>query len=199
VGDRVRVRAGRLGHPFYEEGTEFTVTGAVYSGTHWYYRGDPRKYGVWENMLERASVLDGATLTGDPAAQPSTPGEFAARWNERTEEERAGIVTALTGAAERDARCFLENHRPELATLRAEVSDVRLLRARLGVLEAQRRALLVLLAAWDDRSERVRLGRLSRTGWTSIQECRRELSRLIETGPPVVGDPLSVGGWPPCE
>lgn len=33
--------------------------------------------------------LDGATDAGHPGAYPRTPGEFAARWNEWSEEHRA--------------------------------------------------------------------------------------------------------------
>lgn len=41
------------------------------------------------------SNADGATTPGDPAAYASTPGEFAARWNARTEEERARWLVDL--------------------------------------------------------------------------------------------------------
>lgn len=37
----------------------------------------------------KGSELDGATDPGDPRCHSSSPGEFAARWNSRTEEQQA--------------------------------------------------------------------------------------------------------------
>lgn len=51
-------------------------------------------------MSEDPSRLDGATSPGDPAAYPGTPGEFAARWNERTEDERAVWLADLVRLSE---------------------------------------------------------------------------------------------------
>lgn len=51
-------------------------------------------------LFPPSTDLDGATEPGDPAAMSSTPGEFAARWNAGTEEQREKFMHHL---AENDA------------------------------------------------------------------------------------------------
>lgn len=52
-----------------------------------------------------SSRLEGATESGDPATVPVVPGEFAARWNAKTEEERAGFLRAMYEASDKAALC----------------------------------------------------------------------------------------------
>lgn len=49
--------------------------------------------------------LDGATAPPEPNTMPATPGEFAAVWNELTEEQRAGFLNAMRAADDRATRC----------------------------------------------------------------------------------------------
>lgn len=51
-----------------------------------------------------SSRLEGATEPGDPATIPS-PGEFAARWNAKTEEQRADFLRAMHEASDKAALC----------------------------------------------------------------------------------------------
>lgn len=60
---------------------------------------------AWAARQTDAASLDGATDPGDLMAVPSTPGEFAARWNAMTEEQRVGFLNALRVADERATRC----------------------------------------------------------------------------------------------
>lgn len=53
------------------------------------------------------SDLEGATSPGDPAAYPSTPGEFAARWNAMPEDVRATFVRGLAAESEKAQLCRL--------------------------------------------------------------------------------------------
>ena len=55
------------------------------------------------------SNLDGATTRGPINAWPSTPGEFAARWNARTEEEREAMVRAIIDNAETASLCHVRH------------------------------------------------------------------------------------------
>ena len=49
--------------------------------------------------------LDGATEPGDPSCQASDAGEFAARWNALTEDERNFVVRAIHEASEKATIC----------------------------------------------------------------------------------------------
>lgn len=70
----------------------------------------------------RARVMeDGATEPGAENAYPSTPGEFAARWNSWSDERRAGWLTTRISADERSMRCFVGDHDGEIAVLRREL------------------------------------------------------------------------------
>jgi hypothetical protein len=51
---------------------------------------------VWQ-----AARMDGATDVGNPACYAGNPGEFAARWNARTEDERAAWLAAINEAFQR--------------------------------------------------------------------------------------------------
>lgn len=66
------------------------------------------------------SDLDGATELGFPNALAGTPGQFAARWNAHTEEERAVWLRDQQDAAQTALACrYLENHRGQLDLLQA--------------------------------------------------------------------------------
>jgi hypothetical protein len=49
--------------------------------------------------------LDGATNVGDVRCHSATPGEFAARWNSRTEEQRAQHLAWIQEDADLAQRC----------------------------------------------------------------------------------------------
>jgi hypothetical protein len=53
----------------------------------------------------RGVKLDGATEYGVEAAYPSTPGEFAYRWNSWSDERRAAFLAHITEASEHFAYC----------------------------------------------------------------------------------------------
>ena len=56
------------------------------------------------------NVLDGATDEGTPNTWPATAGEFAARWNARTPEERERLTQTLTENAVTSAHCLHVHH-----------------------------------------------------------------------------------------
>lgn len=58
------------------------------------------------------SELDGATEPSAENAQSATPGEFAARWNAATEEQRAGWLRAMRAESERATLCKLRHTKP---------------------------------------------------------------------------------------
>lgn len=60
-------------------------------------------------LLHPTSDLDGATDPGSPATMPATPGEFAARWNSKTEEQRAAFLQAMQEASDRAQLCYLQH------------------------------------------------------------------------------------------
>lgn len=102
-----------------------------------------------------------------------------------------------------DAAEMLEAAKAEALRLEREAAR---LGARVGVLEAQRQNLRRLLDRWDDRCVRVREGHLSRTAGDAIEECFRDLLRVLEVGPPAPEiareDALVAArreGWLPCE
>ena len=63
------------------------------------------------------TALDGATTTPPPNAAVTTPGEFAARWNGLTHEERTALVTSMRVARDQAERCHTDNH-ADLVALR---------------------------------------------------------------------------------
>lgn len=65
------------------------------------------------------SELDGATTPGHEGAWVSGPGQFAARWNRATEDERADRVRRMQEDASIALRCgWIEDHEGQLAMLR---------------------------------------------------------------------------------
>lgn len=135
------------------------------------------------------SDMAGATEVGEPWAYPSTPGQFAARWNARTEEDRVEWLSRFTEVSERAHACWVGGHE-------GQARLVEELLPKVGVLEAQRRNLVALLDGWANRMVRVRAGVLHRSELTAIEECRREVARVIECGPPIVAEPVE--GWRPA-
>ena len=69
--------------------------------------------------------LDGATERGPENAYPSTPGEFAARWNAMSEEARAAFVRNRVRDSEMSARCFQQDHAFEIATMEHRLTIAR--------------------------------------------------------------------------
>jgi len=64
------------------------------------------------------STLNDATTPGEPCSYPSTPGEFAARWNGWSEERRAWWLAERTKTAEVATSCFAQDHHGQLESLR---------------------------------------------------------------------------------
>ncbi|EYR64666.1 hypothetical protein N866_07085 [Actinotalea ferrariae CF5-4] len=88
----------------------------------------PLADGVLALLARAPSTLDGATVPGPENSWPSTPGEFAARWNAKDEDARAQWVHGIVAASEAAHRCFAMNHngdRAEVRWLRAVVEAVR--------------------------------------------------------------------------
>jgi hypothetical protein len=54
--------------------------------------------------------LDGATQTPPPNMASGTPGEFAARWNERTDAERQAYLDGVYEARLRADQCWVQQH-----------------------------------------------------------------------------------------
>lgn len=63
--------------------------------------------------------LDGATTPGEPNTHPANAGEFAARWNALTPEERDQRARAIVADSETAIRCFMYRH-DEIAVLTRE-------------------------------------------------------------------------------
>lgn len=61
------------------------------------------------------SDLNDATTPGPEGTYPSTPGEFAARWNAADEAGRERILQAMNTAAEQSFRCVIRRHEEVLA------------------------------------------------------------------------------------
>lgn len=57
-----------------------------------------------------AGYLAGATTLPEPFELIATPGQFAARWNALTEEERELWMAAWRDAMDRSSRCFMLDH-----------------------------------------------------------------------------------------
>ncbi|TFV91398.1 hypothetical protein [Blastococcus sp. CT_GayMR16] len=71
------------------------------------------------------STPDGATAPSEPNVQSATPGEFAARWNACTEEERAGWLRAMQVASEAAVLCRMVHQKPrQHGTVEQLVRDV---------------------------------------------------------------------------
>jgi hypothetical protein len=64
--------------------------------------------------------LSGATEPGDRAAYASNPGEFAARWNARSEDERSAWLSAINEAFQRWAGS--QHERPTVTTEQVEAA-----------------------------------------------------------------------------
>lgn len=68
------------------------------------------------------SDLAGATATIPlPNAAASTPGQFAARWNLHTEQQRQDWLDGMHEAVERGQTCFMQDHARHLAALEEQV------------------------------------------------------------------------------
>lgn len=63
------------------------------------------------------SDLEGATSLGEPWAHAADAGEFAARWNALSPEDRENAHRALQRSMGEATACFVENHRRRLALL----------------------------------------------------------------------------------
>lgn len=126
------------------------------------------------------STLDGETTAPPANIAPASPGEFAARWNALTEDDRMAWITGLRIAIETSRRCHIEDHtalvtlrdtRPDWATVatttdltttRTERDRARALAARLEQelahtteqLHTAHTALTTALAAWEAASDR---------------------------------------------
>lgn len=86
-------------------------------------------------MTEHAmtdSDLNDATNPGDLRAWPSTPGEFAARWNSQTEEWRQGALARIRENADAATRCFIEDHGGVLQKLELATGELVRLRSHQG-------------------------------------------------------------------
>lgn len=70
-----------------------------------------------------SSDLEGATTPGEPNAYPSTPGEFAARWNALDEEQRAGWLRAMAAESERAVLCKLRHEPRQYGSIDQLVRD----------------------------------------------------------------------------
>lgn len=60
---------------------------------------------VLDHLRTALGTLDDATDAGDPRCHSSTPGEFAARWNSRTDEERTAHLRWIQEDADVAQRC----------------------------------------------------------------------------------------------
>lgn len=70
--------------------------------------------------------LDGATSPGEAYAESANAGEFAARWNAATEEQREKALLGIKGLTRNGARCLELDHDQEIAGLRASTQRVRI-------------------------------------------------------------------------
>lgn len=96
----------------------------------------------------------------------------------------------IVGGVTQVPRPALERARRTAVRLEQEIAEeqerVRLLNVQVRLLEVQRRGMLALLDSWEIRMGRIREGGLIRSALAAIEECRREVSRLIECGPPIL-------------
>jgi hypothetical protein len=72
---------------------------------------------------ERTNLHD-ASERGNPAAYPASAGEFAARWNAKSVEQREDWRAALIIGSDRAVTCMREDHAGELAHLRKQVAPL---------------------------------------------------------------------------
>lgn len=56
-----------------------------------------------------------------PNVESSTPGQFAARWNLHTEQQRQEWLDGMHEAVRRGQDCFMQDHLRHLAALEAQV------------------------------------------------------------------------------
>ncbi|MBL3664550.1 hypothetical protein JL475_00620 [Streptomyces sp. M2CJ-2] len=63
---------------------------------------------------ELSRLRAGEEPGGDPAVEP-TPGQWIARWNQASAEERLRVAQRVLEESARAVRCFLENHEKRLA------------------------------------------------------------------------------------
>lgn len=68
--------------------------------------------------------LDGATVAPPSDIWAASPGEFAARWNAMTSEERSSCVAAVRRDSERSLRCFQQDHEGQLDALWKHVESL---------------------------------------------------------------------------
>lgn len=66
--------------------------------------------------------LDGATSPGERYAESANAGEFAARWNAGTEEQREKVLQGIKGLTREGARCFEQDHVHEIESMRAALA-----------------------------------------------------------------------------
>jgi hypothetical protein len=78
-----------------------------------------------EAQLAESTTLAGATTCGQINAWPSTPGEFATRWNAATEEARADRLAGMIDASERSLACLLGEHLNHIAQMEAAHASAR--------------------------------------------------------------------------
>lgn len=69
--------------------------------------------------------LDAATTPGPENTYPADAGEFAARWNEWTTEQREDWVQAVVRGSEERSACFMRNHEGQIHRLRADADHWR--------------------------------------------------------------------------
>jgi len=72
--------------------------------------------------------LEGATDVGVQGTWASSAGEFAARWNARTPEEREAFTARIVNDAACAASCRQADHRGEIDRLRTALLDVTFVR-----------------------------------------------------------------------
>jgi len=72
--------------------------------------------------------LEGATDVGVQGTWASSAGEFAARWNARTPEEREAFTARIVNDAACAASCRQADHRGEIDRLRTALLDLTFIR-----------------------------------------------------------------------
>lgn len=68
--------------------------------------------------------LDGATHRGPEYAWPADPGEYAARWNQADQEQRAAHVANVTANGESAMHCWAGQHDIQIQALRGRVRQL---------------------------------------------------------------------------
>lgn len=71
------------------------------------------------------SDLDGATVRPEPNVYAATPGEFAATWNEATEERRQEWLDRSRESSETAMRCWMMQHDAQLQWAESRLAAVR--------------------------------------------------------------------------